>query len=44
MIILKKCMRIICLTVYKAGFISLKQQYLTLGVNGVVESAEFPWL
>lgn len=29
------------LTVYKAGFISLKQQYLTLGVNGVVESAEF---
>lgn len=29
------------LTVYKAGFIQLKQQYLTLGVNGVVESAEF---
>ena len=29
------------LTVYNAGFISLKQQYLTLGVNGVVESAEF---
>lgn len=29
------------LTVYTAGFISLKQQYLTLGVNGVVESAEF---
>ncbi|NLO69495.1 MAG: anaerobic ribonucleoside-triphosphate reductase [Porphyromonadaceae bacterium] len=29
------------LTVYKAGFISLEKQYLTIGVNGVVEAAEF---
>lgn len=29
------------LTIYKANFIHLHQQYLTLGVNGVVESAEF---
>lgn len=29
------------LTVYKAGFISLDKQYLTIGVNGVVEAAEF---
>jgi hypothetical protein len=29
------------LTVYKAGFISLDKQYLTVGVNGFVESAEF---
>ena len=29
------------LPVYKAGFIDLKKQYLTIGVNGVVEAAEF---
>lgn len=29
------------LTVYNAGFIDLKKQYLTIGVNGVVEAAEF---
>lgn len=29
------------LTVYKAGFISLEKQYLTIGVNGVLEAAEF---
>jgi len=29
------------LTVYSAGFIDLKKQYLTIGVNGVVEAAEF---
>jgi ribonucleoside-triphosphate reductase len=29
------------LPVYKAGFISLEKQYLTVGINGVVEAAEF---
>lgn len=29
------------LTVYTAGFINLKKQYLTVGVNGVIEAAEF---
>lgn len=29
------------LPVYKAGYISLEKQYLTLGVNGIVEAAEF---
>jgi ribonucleoside-triphosphate reductase (formate) len=29
------------LTVYDAGFITLEKQYLTLGINGMVESAEF---
>lgn len=29
------------LPVYNAGFISLKKQYLTLGINGMVEAAEF---
>ena len=29
------------LQVYDAGFISLEKQYLTTGVNGVVEGAEF---
>lgn len=29
------------LTVYNAGFIDLKKQYLTIGVNGVVEAAEY---
>ncbi len=26
---------------YKAGFINIKRQYLTIGVNGLVEAAEF---
>lgn len=29
------------LTVYTAGLINLKKQYLTIGVNGVIEAAEF---
>ena len=29
------------LTVYKAGFISLDKQFLTVGVNGFIEGAEF---
>ena len=29
------------LPVYKAGFISLNKQYLTIGINGVVEAAEY---
>ena len=29
------------LTAYEANFISLEKQYLTIGVNGVVEAAEF---
>ncbi len=29
------------LTVYKAGFISLEDQYSTVGINGLVEAAEF---
>lgn len=29
------------LTVYAAGFIDMKKQYLTIGVNGVIEAAEF---
>lgn len=29
------------LTVYNAGFISLDKQYLTIGINGMVEAAEF---
>jgi len=29
------------LTAYKAGFIHLQQQFLTIGVNGMVEAAEF---
>lgn len=29
------------LTVYKAGFIDLDKQYVTSGVNGFVEAAEF---
>lgn len=29
------------LSVYKAGFIDLKKQFLTIGINGVVEAAEF---
>lgn len=29
------------LPVYKAGFISLDKQYLTIGINGVVEAAEY---
>jgi ribonucleoside-triphosphate reductase len=29
------------LTIYSAGFINLKKQFLTIGVNGVVEAAEY---
>lgn len=29
------------LTVYDAGFISLDKQYLTIGINGMVEAAEY---
>ena len=29
------------LTVYDAGFISLDKQYLTIGINGLVEAAEY---
>jgi ribonucleoside-triphosphate reductase len=29
------------LTVYDAGYISLDKQYLTIGINGMVEAAEF---
>lgn len=29
------------LTVYTAGFIDMKKQYLTIGVNGIIEAAEF---
>lgn len=29
------------LPVYKAGFISLDKQYLTIGINGLVEAAEY---
>lgn len=29
------------LTVYDAGFISLEKQYLTIGINGLVEAAEY---
>lgn len=29
------------LTVYTAGFIDMKKQYLTIGINGVIEAAEF---
>lgn len=29
------------LTIFKAGFIELDKQYLTVGVNGIVEAAEF---
>ena len=32
------------LTVYDAGFITLDKQYLTLGINGLVEAAEFKGL
>ena len=29
------------LTVYSAGFINMDKQFLTIGVNGIVEAAEF---
>lgn len=29
------------LTIYQAGFIDLKKQFLTIGINGVLEAAEF---
>lgn len=39
--LLKDYLRDGLLTVYTAGFINLKKQYLTVGVNGVIEAAEF---
>lgn len=37
----KEMLKYHMLQVYDAGFISLEKQYLTTGVNGVVEGAEF---
>lgn len=39
--ILKDELKAGMLPVYEAGYISLEKQYLTLGVNGLVEGAEF---
>lgn len=39
--LLKEFLKAGMLTVYNAGFIDLRKQYLTIGVNGVVEAAEF---
>lgn len=39
--LLKDYLRDGLLTVYSAGFIDMKKQYLTVGVNGVIEAAEF---
>jgi len=39
--ILKEYKEIGALPVYDAGFISMNKQYLTIGINGVVEAAEF---
>jgi ribonucleoside-triphosphate reductase len=39
--LLKDYLRDGLLTVYTAGFIDMKKQYLTVGVNGVIEAAEF---
>lgn len=39
--LLKDYLRDGLLTVYSAGFIDMKKQYLTIGVNGVIEAAEF---
>lgn len=32
------------LTVYSAGFISMKKQYSTIWINGLAEAAEFKWI
>lgn len=39
--IIKDFLRADMLDVYKAGFIDMKKQYLTIGVNGLTDSAEF---
>lgn len=39
--LLKEYKEMGALPVYDAGFISLDKQYLTLGINGMVEAAEF---
>lgn len=39
--LLKDYMRQKALQIYDAGFIHMNKQYLTIGVNGVVEAAEF---
>lgn len=39
--IMEEFLRQKLLTVYEAGFISLNKQFLTLGVNGLVEAAEY---
>ena len=39
--IIKDFLRADMLDVYKAGFIDMKRQYLTIGVNGLTEAAEF---
>jgi len=39
--LLKESLKAKLLTVYDAGYISLPKQFLTLGVNGFVEGAEF---
>ena len=39
--IIKDFLKADMLDVYKAGFIDMKRQYLTVGVNGMTEAAEF---
>ena len=39
--IIKDFLKADMLDVYKAGFIDMKKQYLTVGVNGLTEAAEF---
>ena len=39
--IIKDFLKAEMLDVYKAGFIDMKRQYLTVGVNGMTEAAEF---
>lgn len=39
--IIKDFLKADMLDVYKAGFIDMKKQYLTIGVNGLTEAAEF---
>lgn len=39
--ILKQCLAAGMLPIYDAGFISLEKQFLTIGINGFVEAAEY---
>ena len=39
--IIKDFLKFKMLTVYMAGFIDIKKQYLTIGVNGLTDAAEF---